>query len=128
MRALYCYLRGYLVIEICGAAPGWALNKLAEQKIAFWDIVWIDSLTVLIKVFRGKENDVEALARAAMCDCRVMTEKGIFQPIGRLFKRHVLMIWVFAALLSTMVLPCFLFLITTRSARMDATAINAITM
>lgn len=109
MRRLFYYLRGYAVIEICGAAPGWALNKLAEERIAFWDIEWIDALTVRLKVFRGKEATASALTQTVMCDTKIIRYCGFFQPIEQFLGRPILAVMTCMALLVSLFLPCFLF-------------------
>ena len=109
MRKLLYYLRGYSVLQICGAAPEWALNCLTENMIAFWDIKWIDPLTVRIKVFRRKEQTACTLINESMCDFEIVETVGIFQPLERLRHRPVLLTSLLICLLSILVIPCFVF-------------------
>lgn len=109
MAKFYDYLRGYVTLEFCGASPGWALNRLSEAKIAFWDIQWMDALTVQVKVFRGKEQEACRLAELAMCDSRILGSFGIFKVTSNLLHRPVLLAMLFVCLTSILILPCFVF-------------------
>lgn len=109
MMRLLNFLRGYVALEICGASPGWALNCLMEAKIAFWDILWIDALTVQIKVFRKKEQAACQQIKSAMCDAKVIESKGFYQVADRFLRRPVLLSMCFITLMSILVLPCFVF-------------------
>ena len=109
MVKLWYALRGYTVMEICGASPGWALNRLTQAKIAFWDVIWLDALTLRLKVFRGKEKKTAALAQQAMCECRTVERGGLIQSLHGLRFRPVLLTMLLLDLLCVLVLPCFLF-------------------
>ena len=109
MVKLWYALRGYTEMEICGASPEWALNRLTEAKIAFWDVIWTDALTLRLKVFRGKEEQTAALAGQAMCDCRILRRGGVFYALQGLRFRPVLLTVLLLDLLCVLVLPCFLF-------------------
>ncbi len=109
MMRLLNFLRGYVVLEICGASPGWALNCLTEARIAFWDILWIDALTVQIKVFRKKEQAACLQIQSAMCDVKAVERKGAYLIADRFFHRPVLLAMCFVTLMSILVLPCFVF-------------------
>lgn len=108
LRLIY-FLRGFVILEFCGASPEWVLNRLTEARVAFWDIQWIDSLTLRVKVFRDKQLTACTLAEAAMCDSRVISSHGIYLSIDRLLRRPVLLAMVFLCLMSMLVLPCFVF-------------------
>lgn len=109
MIKLWYFLRGYVVLEICGASPNWALNKLTEARIAFWDIQWLDALTVRIKVFRGKEQEACRLAEFAMCTGKVVGQFGFHHAVHGLFTRPVLLGMILFDLLCVLILPCFVF-------------------
>lgn len=109
MIKLLNFLRGYVVLEICGASPGWALNRLTEAKIAFWDILWIDALTVQIKVFRKKEQAAHQQIQSVMCNVKLIESKGAYQIADRFLRRPVLLAMCFVALMSILVLPYFVF-------------------
>ena len=109
MIKFFYFLRGYSVVEICGAAPGWALNKIADSKIAFWDICQVDPMTVQVKVFRGREQQVTRMAESAMCDCRVVESSGVFKLVDKICNRPVLMISLLCSVLAALILPCFIF-------------------
>lgn len=109
MMKLFYFLRGYTVIEICGASPGWALNRMAEAKVAFWDTCQLDAMTVQIKVFRGNEQKVYKLAEAAMCDCNVVISRGVFQIANKVLMRPVLTLMLVLSVVLALVLPNFVF-------------------
>ncbi len=109
MMKIFYYLRGYSVIEICGASPGWALNKISDARIAFWDICQIDSMTVRVKVFRGSEQYVCSAAASAMCDSKTVATRGIFEITDRIVGRPVLLIMLLFSILAALLLPCFVF-------------------
>lgn len=109
MVRFWYYLRGYIILEICGAAPNWALNKLSEAKVPFWDIQWLDALTVRVKVFRTDRQQARRLAEHGMCTCKEVASSGIHLPLQRLFSRPVLMGILLFDLMCMLVLPCFIF-------------------
>lgn len=109
MVNIWCALRGYSVAEISGGTPGWALNRLAKEKIAFWNIVWLDALTVRIRVFRGTEQAVCKLAEASMCTCEIKGTYGLARRFGGLIHRPILLCMLLLDLLFVMILPNFLF-------------------
>ena len=109
MLKLIYFLRGYVILEFCGASPEWVLNRLTTAKVAFWDVQWIDSLTLRVKVFRNREATACALAEAAMCDSKVISSCGIYQSVEGFFRRPILLAMVFLCIMSILLLPCFVF-------------------
>ncbi len=109
MKKMFQFLGGYVVLEICGAACGLALNRLVREKIAFWNVLWIDELTIRISVFPGQKDTAMKLIAVSMCEARTVEEIGILQQIKCLRHRLVLVIFVMLSLASAIVLPRHVF-------------------
>ena len=91
MGKLLLYIFGFCELEIVGAAPQWALNRLASSRIAFWDVEWLDELTVRIRVRVGDTEQAKLRITGAMCESKILRTAGI-QVIGKkLIRRPVLL-------------------------------------
>ena len=107
MVRLFWYLRGYAVLELCGAAPGWALNGLTKARIPFWDVTWIDPLTVRIRVFLKDQQAARTTVARAQCDCKICGQYGIRWSLHGLAHRPVLLIMMALTALAAVLLPQF---------------------
>lgn len=105
MNRFILWLLGYTRISISGASPEWCLNKLHEENISFWDLEHVDEFTVQISVFRSKVNDVLYLAERAMCTGECTGTFGVPNILRGVKKRPVLVLGITLILLSTTVLP-----------------------
>lgn len=107
MREVVWFLRGYLIIEISGATPGWALNRFAKERIAFWNIIWKDAFTVQVCILRQDLNRAEKAIESAMCQGRCVRSVGLRQSAGSILRRPVLVIMLALALAAVAVIPNF---------------------
>ncbi len=109
MRKFIRFIGGYSVLEIRGAACGLALNRLMCGKIAFWNVLWIDELTIRISVFHRQKEKALKLISAAMCEGGVVEEIGILQQVKNLKHRFLLVILVLLSIASSIILPRYVF-------------------
>lgn len=108
MRKIVWFLQGYLVLEISGAAPGWALNRLTKERVGFWDIHWIDDFTVQICVRRQDLARAEKAIGAAMCEGRCVRAIGLRQSVGGILRRPVLLLMLLLTAVAITVIPNFI--------------------
>jgi len=94
MRELVLYLRGYCELQITGASPQWALNRLTECNIAFWRVVWIDAVTVRLRVLTRDLKRAQMQAASAMCDTALLRATGILLWAKAVKRRPVLLIMI----------------------------------
>lgn len=109
MNKTFHFLGGYVVLEICGVACGLALNRLMRENIAFWNIVWVDELTIQISVFPGQREKAVNMITSSMCDVYTVEEIGILQRIRCLKYRIGLVLLVVFSLASAIILPRYVF-------------------
>ena len=107
MKRFFRYVRGFAVMEICGASPGWALNKLAHGKIAFWGVTWVDAVTLRITVPLNRKQAALLLAESAMCECSIVGTYGVYKVFKKFVNRPVLTIALFINLITVLCLPYF---------------------
>ncbi len=108
MDRVIWYLRGYWIVEIMGATPGWILNRLTEKRIPFWDVTWLDPFTLRISIFPKDLTAVRQAAEAAMCEVRDASIMGAKHALRGIFHRPVLIIMLAVAVLTVLVTPQFL--------------------
>ena len=108
MNKLFWYLRGFWIVEITGAAPGWILNRLTRNRIPFWGVTWIDDFTLRLSVFPGDLPAVRQAADAAMCDMRDASVMGAKHALRGVFHRPVLIVMLLLSVLTVLVTPQFL--------------------
>lgn len=112
MREVIWFLRGYLILKITGAAPGWALNRLAKARIPFWRVTWRDCFTVEICVLRKDREKAEAVIAAAMCEHQCLQKVGMQTAFGGLLHRPVLLIMLALSIASVVMIPKFVLFYT----------------
>ena len=108
MRKLIWYIRGYAVLEICGASPERAMNRLTAERIPFWDFLWLDSLTVQISVLKRDVSKAMKQSEAAMCDVLCIREHGFLTKYSGFLRRPVLIFCLLLTLLSACLLQRYI--------------------
>jgi len=107
MRKLISFLRGVCVLEICGGSPENALNRLAERCIPFWNVRWIDVVTVRVTVFASDHKNAVQAAENAICDCRFVNRSGAMLELRKFLQRPVLVGTLFCSIVSAILLSQF---------------------
>lgn len=107
MREILWFLRGYLILEIRGATPGWALNRFAKERIAFWRVEVKDSFTLHVCIIQKDLGRAESAAAAAMCQSSCVERIGLRQSAGGLLHRPVLLAMLAFAMAAVLVIPNF---------------------
>lgn len=105
MNRVWWYLRGYWIVELTGASPDWALNRLTEKRIPFWDMQWLDEFTVRISIFPRDLEVVRQTAEQAMCLLQDSTEMGLRQLVRGAIRRPVLWGTLLVGILTVVLLP-----------------------
>ena len=102
-------LLGQTVLELFGADPAAALNRLTAGRIPFWDIVWKDQFTVSVVVPSKAVGQARAAAEKAMCEVREGRQSGALPWLRRLLRRPVLVLCLLFNLAAALILPQFVF-------------------
>lgn len=100
---------GQTALEICGADPASALNRLTAGRIPFWDIDWKDAFTVSVVVPSKAVDRARAAAEKAMCEVREGRQQGAPHFLRRLLGRPVLVAVLLLNLAAALILPQFVF-------------------
>lgn len=108
MSALVDYFRGTALIRITGAWPEGFLNRLAKERIAFWDTEKQDDFSYKLCIHTRNIKDAEKLAKRAMCDCRTEQRFGFRQQFGQLRFRVFLILLASILLTALCILPQFI--------------------
>jgi len=108
MNKLYRYIRGYATASLCGVALDVVLNGLAREKIAFWDVAWLDSFNVKVSVFCADVNRVSEIAEANMCATDAIAICGFKKYSGSVLRRPVLIFGMLLALIVVLYAQNFL--------------------
>lgn len=106
---MHQFFLGYSIIEISGTAAEIALNRLVREKIAFWNVSRIDSMTILISVFSKQKDRTMDLIASSMCDARITEEFGFRKRFASLKHRILFILLIASALFSALILPKFVF-------------------
>ena len=109
MNRLWYFLRGYQIVEVSGAEPQLALNKLTAAHVFFWNIRWIDSFTVRFRLFPRDYAKAAQAASLGFCELQPVRMHGIWQETAEI--RHRVFLWlpVLLGMLLMLVLPRFVF-------------------
>lgn len=101
------FLRGYLIIELTGATPQWALNRLTQQRIPFWSVSWLDEFTVRLAIPRSYLKEAERCIGLGMCHTSSCWETGAPKLIKSTLHRPVMLIFLVLSALIVGLLPQF---------------------
>ena len=96
---------GYSVLKIRGAAPASALNALVKAGIAFWNVEWIDVLTLQITVFSKTVHNAEKAITSAMCDVEQLRDVRLKQHFGHFLDRRMLVLFLCICIIVSIMLP-----------------------
>ena len=107
MNRFWWFLRGYWIVELTGASPDWALNRLMQQRIPFWNIQWPDRWTVRICIFPRDLDAVRSAAEQAMCEIRDSSEMGARQMMRGICHRPVLWVVLTLSVITVVFMPRF---------------------
>ncbi len=99
------FLRGYLTVELIGATPQWALNRLAEDRIPFWAVQWQDDFTVILSIPRSYLSQAKQSVERTMCQMISCKEIGFPRIFREAIHRPVLLLFLFLALFTIGLLP-----------------------
>ena len=104
MWGIIRYLRGISRLQILGASPQTAINRLAKQKIGFWDLEVSDPFTYNLCVLQKDCERAIDTIKKAQCDCSVVKMQGLLHDCGGLLKRP----GIWAALAAAVMIPTIL--------------------
>lgn len=101
-------LCGTAVLEITGAFPEDALNRLSRHRIPFRHAERLDRFTVQISAARRDAQRIAELARLAQCDCRCVRQTGLARHFRGLRYRALLVLAAALMIAALCVLPQFI--------------------
>lgn len=109
LHKILLLLLGAIRIEVRGGAPQNALNGLTNRHIAFWNVEWVDLVTVRITIQSRHENRAMECIKKAMCECVCVRQFGWPYFWKRCVARSVLLASGLICVLVAVVLPRFVF-------------------
>lgn len=107
MNPVIKFFRGTATLLITGVAQEDCFNRLAEQKIPFWDLERVGELESRCTLCRRDVPRAEAAVQAAQCTAQVLEQKGLRQVFYGLWRRPVLLMGLAAVVAALLVLPNF---------------------
>jgi len=97
MNDLIRRIRGFIKVEAKGADPVHFLNLLTQERIPFWDLLWIDDTTIQYKIFRCDEKEVSQLAVSSLYELSKEEYPGIKKYPKALLCRPILFLGIIAS-------------------------------
>ncbi len=92
MTGVRWFLAGYYIGEFHGADPGRFLNELTKSNVPFWNIVWVNALTVQFCFPKKRNRQVECAADRSMGTYRMISLEGFVKFAEKIISRPVLLI------------------------------------
>lgn len=111
MNRIISFMFGSCDMTISGAAPERCINALPKEKIAFWNIRYLDEMHYRFCVLSKDRKAVHQIALRAYCTVEECRETGIPILTKRLFSRPVLLISMALALFLTFFLQSFVWVV-----------------
>lgn len=108
MQELFNKLKAVVTIQITGAYPGDLINRLAEAKVSFWDLVKEDELTWRITMFAGDYKKIMIHAKRSMCRVHILKREGLPFFTRKFKKRTALLAGLTLVLIAVAVLPKYI--------------------
>ncbi len=112
MWRIIWFFTGYCRVQITGASPQWALNRLAEARIAFRRMNKTDAFTIELVLPAKDILRARAVCERAMCQLTLLRQYGFSQAFGGLLRRPVLLALLALAAAGAIVIPKFVFFYT----------------
>lgn len=111
MKKLINWLLGYVEVRAEGAFSERLLNLCAQNRVAFWRLVWRDETSFTFRVRIQDWKRVEEFAGRAMCTLTVTGRRGIPAALLRWRKRWGFVAGVALAFLAVSVLSRFVLVV-----------------
>lgn len=86
----------------------WLINCLSRERIPFWDLEWVDPLTVRFRIFPRDLQAVTAFAEQEQCHLQSASRMGILYTCAGLLRRIGLWSMILMTGISLCALPKFL--------------------
>ena len=77
MNRILLFFFGYCRIQVVGASVQWFLNRLSRERIPFWDLEWVDPLTVEMRIFPRDLLAAEQFAEMEQCQLQHSAAIGL---------------------------------------------------
>ena len=113
--------RGFSDIEITGAAPELALNRLTRRNIPFKNLVKQDDFCLRCRIRSADLNAAETAVTTALCTLQVLGQGGILRRAEALRERPVLVIGVLLSFLCMLFAQNFVWFIRIEGAETVST-------
>lgn len=111
MNRIISFLFGSCDITVSGAAPERCINALAEEKIAFWKIRFIDEMHYSFSVLSRDRKKVDEVAVKNFCTVEQCCQTGVPLLLKKLLSRPVLLVSMLLALVLSFFLQSFVWVI-----------------
>lgn len=111
MKRIINLLRGYAQWTVSGAFPERMLNLCAQNRLSFWQVRWIDSTEFSFRTPLSQREQVEELARRALCECRITDRRGLGAAARSLVSRWGFLLGLVLCLAAVSILSRFLLVV-----------------
>ena len=108
MQFIVNFLRGSVSFTVSGPFPERFLNLCAQNGVGFWDLEWLDSQTLALKVTRRDARRVGVLAEKVQCEAAAQGRKGVPFFLAGFRKRYALLIGLVLSLAAAGLLSRFI--------------------
>ena len=109
MWRLIWFLQGYVRSRLRGASPEWALERLADARVAFLRVRRIDDFTIELLLLKKDVPRAEQTAQKAMCELEITREFGFGKTFGGLWRRRLFALGLLLCAAGAFVIPKFVF-------------------
>ena len=92
MQTFINFLRGSVPFTVTGAFPERFLNLCAQQRVAFWDLEWVDAHTLRLRAARRDAHKVRRIAEKVQCEAAARRGEGLPFFLAGFRKRYALLI------------------------------------
>lgn len=110
-------LRGQVRLRVESAFPERVLNLCAERKLAIWNVRWESATAFCCTITRRDWRVLRLLSRKLECTLTVEKVEGAPFFVGRLRRRHALVLWLTICSLSLFFSSFFIWDITVDGAK-----------
>lgn len=90
IRGFWAYMLGFLVLAIRGEHPERFINLAMMRGVVFWDVVWVNPETLLVRVAARSFRPLRHIARNTRVKVRIRARRGLPFTLQRLQRRWML--------------------------------------
>lgn len=90
LRRFWSYVLGYLILSVKGEHPERFINLALTRGISLWDLVWVDSGHLFVRVYARSFHSLRHISHRTNCRIRIKSKRGLPFILNRLKRRRML--------------------------------------